>query len=85
MMSALEGGLELLEHALTYTGVALSDVTEGQLDRPTPCADWSLRELLEHLADSLDAFIEAATGTVALIHKVRARMRRPTSGPRRDC
>ncbi len=55
--------IELLDRALGYTWAAL--VTVGP-DRsvPTPCADWSLADLLGHMDDGLDAFLEAAEGAV---------------------
>jgi len=55
--------LELLERALGYTRGALATVG---VDRsgPTPCAGWSLADLLCHMDDGLDAFLEAAGGAV---------------------
>jgi uncharacterized protein (TIGR03086 family) len=50
----------LLERAIGYTRSALSLVQEHLLDDPTPCEDWDLRALLEHMDDSLAAFTEAA-------------------------
>ena len=66
MTTALAGAVELLERSLGYTRVALAGVTEARLARPTPCRDWTLRDLLAHMDDSLDAFTEAAGGSVAL-------------------
>ena len=74
MTTALASAVELLERSLGYTRVALAGVTEARLAAPTPCRDWTLRDLLAHMEDSLDAFTEAAGGSVAL---------RPTrAGPR---
>ena len=56
--------VELLERALGYTRVVLADVAEPMLGRPTPCAGWTLGELLRHMEDALDAFAEAAAGRV---------------------
>jgi uncharacterized protein (TIGR03086 family) len=53
----------LLERALGYTRVALSTVGQDR-SGPTPCAGWSLADLLTHMDDGLDAFIEAAGGAV---------------------
>lgn len=65
----------LLERAVGYARMSLADVRADLLDVPTPCAAWSLADLLDHLADALDAFTEASRGTVAI---------RPTrtAGPR---
>jgi len=42
----------------------LADVRPDILDRPTPCAGWTLGHLLAHMEDALDAFTEAAAGRV---------------------
>ena len=55
--------LELLERALGYTRVTLSTVGADR-SGPSPCAEWSLADLLLHMDDGLDAFLEAAGGTV---------------------
>ena len=66
MTTALASAVELLERSLGYTRVTLVGVTEARLWAPTPCRDWTLRDLLAHMDDSLDAFTEAAGGSVAL-------------------
>ncbi len=62
--------LELLERALGYTRGALATVG---LDRngPTSCAGWSLADLLLHMDDGLDAFLEAAGGAVCIEASLR--------------
>jgi uncharacterized protein (TIGR03086 family) len=55
--------LELLERALGYTRVALSTVGPDR-SGPSPCEGWTLADLLGHLDDGLDAFLEAAGGAV---------------------
>ena len=55
--------LELLERALGYTRGALATVGADR-SGPTPCAGWSLADLLCHMDDGLDAFLEAAGGNV---------------------
>jgi uncharacterized protein (TIGR03086 family) len=60
----LDGAVELLDRALAYTRVALADVTDDALCHPTPCSEWTLGDLLAHMEDALDAFIEAAWGVV---------------------
>lgn len=66
MTATLASTVELLERSLGYTRVALAGVTEGALGNPTPCHRWTLRDLLRHMDDALDAFTEAAGGSVAL-------------------
>jgi len=57
----------LLERAISYTLGNLRQVTPDALDRPTPCRQWDLRALLEHMDDSLAALQEASDlGDVAL-------------------
>ena len=55
--------LELLERALGYTRVALAGVGPDR-SGPSPCSGWSLADLLGHMDDGLDAFLEAAEGAV---------------------
>ena len=67
MTTELDDAVELLDRALAYTRVALAGVTEDALDHPTPCAEWTLGELLAHMEDALDAFTEAAAGVVDVV------------------
>ena len=55
--------VELLERALGYTRGALATVGPDR-SGPTPCAGWSLADLLLHMDDGLYAFLEAAEGAV---------------------
>ncbi|GAB3792376.1 TIGR03086 family metal-binding protein [Nocardioides ungokensis] len=64
MSPGLDEAVELLDRALAYTRVSLAAVDQASLDRPTPCAAWNLDQLLDHMADALDAFTEAAGGWV---------------------
>jgi uncharacterized protein (TIGR03086 family) len=63
-MTLLASGraLDLLDRALGYTRGCLSTARGLDLSVTTPCAEWDLRALLEHLDDSLAALTEAATG-----------------------
>lgn len=61
-----DAAVELLERAIGYTRGALAGVTADRLGAPTPCAGWRLADLLDHMADSLDAFTEASTGLVPI-------------------
>lgn len=72
MTALLDEGVELLDRSLAYTRVALAAVRPTALTRRTPCARWDLGALLAHMDDALDAFLEAAGGTVATSPSHRA-------------
>jgi uncharacterized protein (TIGR03086 family) len=50
----------LLERAIGYALGAVCDVSPAALRRPTPCAGWDVRRLLDHVNDSLGALCEGA-------------------------
>ena len=61
-------GSGLLERAVGYTRVSLQLVGTADLSGRTPCAQWSLLDLLRHMNDSLAALTEAAAiGYVDLV------------------
>ena len=66
MTATLGGSVGLLDRAIAYTCTQLASVSPDMLDRPTPCAAWSLGGLLAHMEDALDAFTEAAGGSVSV-------------------
>ena len=66
MTTGHDHALELLERALGYTRVTLTSVGPRRSD-PSPCAGWSLADLLAHMDDGLDAFLEAARGAVLVV------------------
>jgi uncharacterized protein (TIGR03086 family) len=58
----------LLERSAGYAMGVVGGVAPEFLSRPTPCAGWDLRMLLEHVNESLAAVHEGVTGgQVALI------------------
>lgn len=61
----------LLERALAWTGGRLATVEPHHLARATPCAAWTLADLLAHMEDGLDAFSEAAAGFVVPLPPAR--------------
>jgi uncharacterized protein (TIGR03086 family) len=65
-MTASTDPVELLERAIGYTRGTLAGVRDGMLGRPTPCAGWTLGDLLAHMSDGLDAFTEASRGVIAI-------------------
>ncbi len=70
MDTALTGAVELLDRSLAYTRSALAGVGPEHEALLTPCHGWTLRRLLEHMDDGLDAYTEAATGRVNLVPTV---------------
>lgn len=58
--AALHGGVGLLERAITYALGSVAAVRASDLPKPTPCPEWTLRDLLAHLDDALLALAEAA-------------------------
>lgn len=50
---------------LDVTVRIVADVTPDQLDRPTPCAEWNLGELLRHMVAHNNGFAAAARGLPA--------------------
>jgi uncharacterized protein (TIGR03086 family) len=52
----------VLSHALDQAGDALAAVHADDWDRPTPCEDWSVRDLADHLAAAPQHFLQAARG-----------------------
>jgi uncharacterized protein (TIGR03086 family) len=65
-MDGIPPAVELLERAVGYARGTLAHVTDDLLDHPTPCAHWLLADLLDHMADSLDALTEASSGLLPL-------------------
>jgi len=52
-MAGLTGWVGLLERAIGYGLRSVEAVEPAFLYRPTPCAEWNLRDLLLHLNDSI--------------------------------
>jgi uncharacterized protein (TIGR03086 family) len=65
--SGTAAAVELLERSLSYTRAGLVLCPSADPDARTPCAEWDLSALLTHMEESLDAIIELATGTLALV------------------
>lgn len=58
---AVAGGIALLERAMGYVLGVLPLMTDRALSRPTPCAAWDVRALLEHVDDGLAALDQTVT------------------------
>lgn len=52
----------VLSRALDQAGDALAMVHADDLDKPTPCADWTVRELVGHLVTTPGHFLQLARG-----------------------
>jgi uncharacterized protein (TIGR03086 family) len=52
--------VDMLERAGDITDRVMGGVRLGQLGDPTPCTDWTVRELMEHIVASTDFFADAA-------------------------
>ncbi len=65
-MTSSTDPVELLERAIGYTRGMLGGVRTDLLDRATPCAQWTLGDLLDHMSDGLDALTEASRGVIAI-------------------
>ena len=72
MSTRLDHAVGLLERSLVGTRSVLGRVGPGDLGRPTPCAAWDLAALLDHMDDSLGAYLEASHGTLRLLPAHRA-------------
>jgi len=65
--SALADSVALFDRSAAAMIATLTSVTVADLDRPTPCAGWDLRTLVQHVADVADAFATmAVTGRFEL-------------------
>jgi len=76
---------ELLMHhraAVRASVAVVSRVRPGDLDRPTPCAEWTLADLLAHMTAQHRGFAAAARGRGG---DGAAWQVRPSSNPVADC
>jgi uncharacterized protein (TIGR03086 family) len=52
----------LYERAIARTSAVVSGIDKGQLDDPTPCTEWKVRDVLNHLIGSLHGIAAGARG-----------------------
>jgi uncharacterized protein (TIGR03086 family) len=57
--------IEALAEACDFTESAIRGVTSQQWTAPTPCSEWSVRELVNHTISAVGAFAAIASGTNA--------------------
>ncbi|OLF17147.1 TIGR03086 family metal-binding protein [Actinophytocola xanthii] len=58
---------ELHRRALSATGEVVAGVRPADLGRPTPCARWSLEDLLVHLVNENRGYAAGALGAPAIV------------------
>ena len=49
----------LVDQGFTWTADRIAAIPADGLDAPTPCGDWDLRELLDHIVDVLTSLTDA--------------------------
>lgn len=54
--------VDVLSRGLDQLEVLLQEVPDGDHDRPTPCAEWTLADLLDHVIRGTGAFAEVVRG-----------------------
>jgi len=64
-MASLTRGLQLLAAAVRYALAGAGLVTPPLLSRPTPCAEWDLKLLVDHVSDSAGVLHQAITAGCA--------------------
>jgi len=64
-MASLTRGLQLLAAAVRYALAGAGLVTPPSLSRPTPCAEWDLKLLVDHVSDSAGVLHQAITAGCA--------------------
>ena len=59
---------QILQRACDSTLSVLSAIRSTDLDRPTPCASWTVRDVVNHILDSTAFFAELAEAGLAADH-----------------
>ncbi|HEX2285995.1 MAG TPA: TIGR03086 family metal-binding protein [Mycobacterium sp.] len=55
--------IDLLRQAYAWTADRIANVRPDDLQNPTPCAGWTLADLLNHLLGAIDIHTQAISGT----------------------
>jgi len=62
-MTQLTGvDLDLLAPCYRATGEVLAAIPADRWDAPSPCTEWTVREVADHLVDALDYFATSVSG-----------------------
>ncbi len=65
-MTQLTGvDLDLLAPCYHYTGEVLAAIPPGRWDAPSPCTEWTVRQVADHLVDALDSIAGIVSGEQA--------------------
>src|SRR3989442_13014438 len=56
---------DVLEQAFASSAKVLAGVQAGDLDKPTPCASWKIRDVVNHMVGGTHYFAETAETGVA--------------------
>ncbi len=62
MTTATPDALELLDRAIAQTGAVIRGITPDQAHRPTPCADFDVRALVNHTVYDVQTFVSLMKG-----------------------
>jgi uncharacterized protein (TIGR03086 family) len=54
--------IDQLERAQAWTGAIVAGVHKEDLHEPTPCSEWDVAKLLDHLIGDIDTFNRVASG-----------------------
>lgn len=61
-MNVTHDAVRVLSHALDQTGDVLAEVHPDDLGRPTPCDDWTVQQLVDHLVATPERFLQMMNG-----------------------
>jgi uncharacterized protein (TIGR03086 family) len=64
--NALPASLQLYRAATDRAVAVVEAVTPDQLEWPTPCSEWSVQQLIDHLVGGAEYLFAAATGSEAV-------------------
>jgi uncharacterized protein (TIGR03086 family) len=53
-----------LDRAFDHANRVIGNITADQYGQPTPCTEWTVRDLLEHLIGAVESIGAAASGTL---------------------
>lgn len=67
-MTELDRARALLQLSAGYFVTALGATSEPDLGRSTPCPEWTVHDLVSHVAEAVDELTSRAGGTPAVTH-----------------